>query len=305
MNGVYVGFIKDSFRVINCLVTLGGSEELIDSREAYEELYVKYKPLHEYLQSIQEKIDHNLSLLGESLIQAKKTLKKAESILKDPSLPIQLSTLKSQSVIEKVHNFNSSYSNVMNVGFGGLAGGTLALGAWAVVSVVGSASTGTAIAGLSGVAATNATLAWFGGGALAAGGAGMSGGMMVLGGIVAAPMVYFAAKGSYAKAEKVKDETKKLEIEYQKLLGLKSSCESNLEEIKIIVEKIVALTNNFTETVEQEYRVIRPYGLFSYFRQQLSSLFDLEIHTEFSKQSIKSLAMVTNHFLESFSEIKR
>lgn len=38
------------------------------------------------------------------------------------------------------------------------------------------ASTGTAIASLSGVAATNATLAWFGGGSLAAGGMGMTGG---------------------------------------------------------------------------------------------------------------------------------
>ncbi|AVI91336.1 hypothetical protein CW753_18200 [Klebsiella pneumoniae] len=54
----------------------------------------------------------------------------------------------------------------------------MALGAWALVSAIGTASTGTAIGTLSGVAATNATLAWFGGGAVAAGGAGMSGGML-------------------------------------------------------------------------------------------------------------------------------
>ena len=49
------------------------------------------------------------------------------------------------------------------------------------------ASTGTAIASLSGAAATNATLAFFGGGSLAAGGLGMAGGMAVLGGLVAGP----------------------------------------------------------------------------------------------------------------------
>lgn len=47
---------------------------------------------------------------------------------------------------------------------------------------LGTASTGTAIASLSGVAATNATLAALGGGALAAGGGGMALGTAVLGG---------------------------------------------------------------------------------------------------------------------------
>ena len=45
------------------------------------------------------------------------------------------------------------------------------------------ASTGTSIASLSGAAATNATLAFFGGGSLAAGGLGMAGGTAVLGGL--------------------------------------------------------------------------------------------------------------------------
>jgi len=47
----------------------------------------------------------------------------------------------------------------------------------------GSASTGTAISSLSGKAASNAILAWFGGGSKAVGGLGMAGGNMVLPGI--------------------------------------------------------------------------------------------------------------------------
>lgn len=57
---------------------------------------------------------------------------------------------------------------------------------------LGTASTGTAIGGLSGVAATNATLAWLGGGSLAAGGGGMALGSMVLGGIIAGPALLIA-----------------------------------------------------------------------------------------------------------------
>lgn len=64
----------------------------------------------------------------------------------------------------------------------GTAGGFAAAGATtAAVMALGTASTGTAIASLSGAAATNATLAALGGGALAAGGGGIALGTTVLG----------------------------------------------------------------------------------------------------------------------------
>lgn len=70
----------------------------------------------------------------------------------------------------------------------GTAGGALAaFGAYGAAQALAFASTGTAISALSGAAATNATLAFFGGGSLAAGGLGMAGGMVVLGGLVAGP----------------------------------------------------------------------------------------------------------------------
>lgn len=63
----------------------------------------------------------------------------------------------------------------------GTAGGFAAAGATtAAVMALGTASTGTAIASLSGAAATNATLAALGGGAIAAGGGGMALGATVL-----------------------------------------------------------------------------------------------------------------------------
>lgn len=51
----------------------------------------------------------------------------------------------------------------------------------AIATVVGTASTGTATSALSSLAATNAALAWLGGGVVAAGGAGVAGGSLVLG----------------------------------------------------------------------------------------------------------------------------
>ena len=75
----------------------------------------------------------------------------------------------------------------LGLGAGLSSGAALAFGAYNGTMLLATASTGTAISSLSGVAATNATLAWLGGGSLAAGGYGMAGGMMVLGGIVAGP----------------------------------------------------------------------------------------------------------------------
>ena len=64
----------------------------------------------------------------------------------------------------------------------GAAIGTLEpTAAMSIATIMGTASTGTAIGALSGAAATNAALAWLGGGSLAAGGAGIAGGSLVLG----------------------------------------------------------------------------------------------------------------------------
>lgn len=100
-------------------------------------------------------------------------------------------------------------SSVLGGGLAALSGGALAgVASYGGAMMFATASTGTAIGSLTGVAATNATLAWFGGGSLAAGGLGMSGGMLVLGGIVTGPILLIGgmilgakAKEKLAKAE--------------------------------------------------------------------------------------------------------
>jgi hypothetical protein len=75
----------------------------------------------------------------------------------------------------------------LGLGAGVSSGAALAFGAYNGTMMLATASTGTAISTLTGAAATNATLAWLGGGSIAAGGGGMALGTMVLGGIVAGP----------------------------------------------------------------------------------------------------------------------
>jgi len=89
---------------------------------------------------------------------------------------------------------------------GGAGGALVALGAYGAAHLLAAASTGTAIAALHGVAATNATLAFFGGGALAAGGLGMAGGAAVLGGLVAGPALLVVGFVADAAAKKKLDQ---------------------------------------------------------------------------------------------------
>lgn len=86
-------------------------------------------------------------------------------------------------------------------------------GAIGAVTSLGAASTGTAISTLSGAAAWNATLAWFGGGAIAAGGGGMAVGAVVLGGITLLPAL--AIGGFFAASEGEKAMTKARQHEAQ------------------------------------------------------------------------------------------
>ncbi|WP_052061219.1 helix-turn-helix domain-containing protein [Rhodococcoides fascians] len=80
---------------------------------------------------------------------------------------------------------------------GGAVGTAAAYGAFTAAVSFGTASTGAAISGLSGVAATNAATALLGGGTLAAGGAGIAGGTALLGALVAGPAVILALGGAF------------------------------------------------------------------------------------------------------------
>ena len=88
-------------------------------------------------------------------------------------------------------------------GIGSIGAGALAgVAAYGGATMFASASTGTAIAALSGAAAKSATLAWFGGGALSAGGMGVAGGTLILGGLVLGPVLAVGGIFLSAKARK-------------------------------------------------------------------------------------------------------
>ena len=94
------------------------------------------------------------------------------------------------------------------------ASAAVGTGAVAFATTMGTAATtGTALSTLSGAAATNAMLAWFGGGAISAGGGGMAVGSMVLGGIFVAPAVGIAALIATSKGHEALTKAHKYEAQ--------------------------------------------------------------------------------------------
>lgn len=129
------------------------------------------------------------------------------------------------------------------------AGGFAAAGATtAAVMAFGTASTGTAIASLSGAAATNATLAALGGGAIAAGGGGMALGSVVLSsttvgiGLLVGGIIFSftgfrlseKADEAYSQAKKTADSSEKICAFLKELDGCAESCTVSLIKVEDI-----------------------------------------------------------------------
>lgn len=96
----------------------------------------------------------------------------------------------SEQELNEFEKLSGLASSIIGGAAGGVgAGALIAFGAYGATVAFASASTGTAIASLSGIAASNATLAFLGGGSIAAGGLGVAGGSAVLGGAIAGPAI--------------------------------------------------------------------------------------------------------------------
>ncbi|WRD66497.1 sortase [Helicobacter pylori] len=121
---------------------------------------------------------------------------------------------------------------------GSAIGGMLATyGAYTGVGMLASTAGGVAIAELSGVAATNATLAWLGGGVLSVGGFGMVGGMAVFGGLVAGPAL--AILGAVS-ADEMEEKLEKAKAYYSQVEKAVKKADAIIDQFQAI-EKMAKL----------------------------------------------------------------
>jgi membrane protein implicated in regulation of membrane protease activity len=172
-------------------------------RRSYEEAEERYKKKR-------SAAEQRLSDLGRVRLEALVTLGDAVTFLKKAKIKDRELTEKFDIAPQQLAQWQGASLQAIEalngVARSAGAGILTASGAYGLVGLLGTASTGTAISTLTGVAASNATLAWLGGGALAAGGGGMALGTYVLGGLVFGPAVLVAGFFVSRKADEVETE---------------------------------------------------------------------------------------------------
>lgn len=179
----------------------------------------------------------------------------ADWLERNEHLVKRLNFKKVDGVRIRVPNIPKYVASVENVstGVNGLAGGVgagVAAQAGAIwgVSAFASASTGTAISTLSGAAAQNAILAWFGGGAVATGGGGVAAGGAVLSLVSVVPALLIGGMTMGVVGARTKTKARKfaasvdIAIEQiglaQDLLG---AAERRIEEIQLLLGRMAEL----------------------------------------------------------------
>ena len=209
--------------------------------EVRDETNEKFTHLGELKVSIfNNQINHILQVMRNS------SNKQVKSALKDFHSTFSLTELKEiesmvQTSLELSTNFGSSAIT------GALAG----LGAYGSVPLIATASTGTAISTLSGAAATNATLAWLGGGSLAAGGFGMAGGMIALGGIVAGPALAVGGFMLASKAEEALTQSHEYDAKVDEAIGQLDVVEEGLRGLQENANEMQHALNEMVERFEK------------------------------------------------------
>ncbi len=173
--------------------------------------------------------------------------------------------------------------NVAGGAAAGVVGGTLtAFGAYSAATTFASASTGTAIATLHGAAATNATLAFFGGGSLASGGLGMAGGMAVLGGLVAGPalmvMGLITEAKSQEKLNKALENKAEADEVIEALTAASTQCSVIRRRTNAIYNLLVRLDSRFLPGIWKMEDIVKTEG------------FDYRSYSKESKKAIGSVA---------------
>lgn len=214
----------------------------------------KYKKAEKHLEKERKSTQDALEDLGKikvlvftnqikHLVEVSQQIKDTSSEIWNYDEKVFLQNLKEVEILVQ-----QSLEVEKGIGSGAVGGALAALGAYGSVGMLATASTGTAIGTLSGAAATNATLAWLGGGSLAAGGFGVAGGMVALGGIALAPVLaiggfWMASKAeealtkAYEYSDQVDKAVEKMKVVEATLTGLRSAAAEQVGAITELVKR--------------------------------------------------------------------
>lgn len=252
---------------------VSGAMKIKEAKEMMEEIERKHNQNQARLEKQENRTQISMDELGAAEVEILSSFKVfSECIEKIQDLPnfekYKKGTLEIEPLnIERLKEVSIGATALKGVIAGsalGTAGSVAAGGATtAAVSAFGVASTGTAISGLSGAAATNATLAALGGGSLAAGGGGVALGTTLLTGatlgiglMVGGLFINHAGDKAQANVDEAREEynkAKKLIKEARTILSeIEDAAKNYTKVLKGIYEEYLVLLDWLKEFVSDE-----------------------------------------------------
>lgn len=293
--------------ILKNIITFGASGRVEKKINEYEGYIKEYNEVYPIIEKRRKEVNKILEKVIKEKVKSLNALKKIDKIsknIKSKDREFNSSEVNIDSInktFEKIDNIVSIGNMAKNATKGVASGVGTALGSWALVGTYGTASTGTAIGSLSGAAATNATLAWFGGGSIAAGGGGMALGTLTLGGIVAIPALALTGILSHLKANKQINEIEDKIYEIRKVI---SQIKENLllmnateERAKEIIDSLIKAREVFIKELNKSYKKIYPIPFISSIIKFIrKNIFRMNYFSKKETEEIQYIGQIATNF---------
>ena len=304
-----MGFWSSACRGVGFIVTLGGSERLRRAKDQYESARLTYETILAGAKRRSTKLAKALRALGKHTEIAFKHLQVAQRILEPlnkyagkgkVTVAIngkKITSTPTLSIACEIRRF----TEIKAAAQGAVAGTALGVGSWTAVSALGSASTGIAIATLHGAAATNATLAWFGGGSLAAGGWGMGGGTFFLGGITLIPIIGVSAWQTHSAANEINRATREVKDVTNKNRHAIQKLDDRISKVARLIPQFSARVEHLSADIKRIQRALFPFGLLSRLRKRIRFWFGGFYYNQAEMSLVEELAGLADQFVTGFA----
>lgn len=225
----------------------------------------KYDAAQKNFEEQKEKTTKSLEILGktkidawakgmDSFVECFSSFNNIEVVqTKDTNMSFIGSDEEPQQMMVNMQQASLTANEVAKAGVAAIGTGALVgIASYGGAMMFGTASTGTAIAALSGAAKTNATLAFFGGGSKAVGGLGIAGGKLVLAGIVAVPILAVGAVITSVKSKERLAEAKKVHAEAMDAV-------SKMDIMTTGMNGIEKMSNNYSSFIKKFGKKFKPF----------------------------------------------
>ena len=306
-----MGILQKTFQTLQDVTSLGGTWRLREIRPRFEALHQAYQRLTNAiaLSDLEgREIADRLSIASrraESLLKgADRILAPIGSMPRDKAIegsPTGLMLMpRTSAALASLETFTPGAITGIGVGAGFASG----LGSWGLVQVIGHASTGAAMVGLHGAAATSAGWAWFGGGSLAAGGGGMALGHILLPGVGSAIAIGVSTFLSHSQASKLESACEELSAANSKNTDHLAKITEALKQFREFESKVDAGNEKLSDALKEAHKELFRFSFLSKWWRYLRYRFGGSYYTSKEFIYVQRLAMVVDDFIASFSRGK-